>query len=66
MSQPDEEISRKNAGHEIGCDLTFLSADELQRRIDLMKAEIGRLEQEISRKTAGRAAAENLFRKNPD
>lgn len=62
MSILDDDRPKKPSPHEIGSDLTFLSADELQARITLLKEEIARLESEISRKMSGRAAAENLFR----
>lgn len=62
MSFIDADPPRKTTVHEIGCDLTFLSAEELALRIGLLREEITRLEQEIARKNAGRAAAENLFR----
>jgi uncharacterized small protein (DUF1192 family) len=62
MSHTDDERPLKKISHEIGCDLSMLSADELKARIELMKSEVERLEAEIIQKVSGRAAAENLFR----
>ncbi|MGV2129261.1 DUF1192 domain-containing protein [Agrobacterium vitis] len=60
MEDPDRP--RKPPEHEIGCDLSLLSASELETRITLLKQEITRLETEKSSKMAGKAAAESLFR----
>ncbi|EYR79474.1 DUF1192 domain-containing protein [Shinella sp. 838] len=57
----DDRPARKIA-HEIGSDLALLSVDELSARIDLLRAEIERLEAEKLKKGASRSAAENLFR----
>ncbi|SMC41662.1 DUF1192 domain-containing protein [Rhizobium sp. RU36D] len=62
MSFFDEDKPKKPATHELGSDLTFLSADELQARITLLKYEIERLQAEVERKNSGRQAAENMFR----
>ncbi len=62
MSLFDDERPKKPSAHEIGSDLSLLSVDELKERIALLQGEIGRLEAEITRKSAGRTAAENLFR----
>ncbi|AYM59542.1 hypothetical protein EN41_03650 [Agrobacterium tumefaciens] len=62
MSLFDDDRPQKPRGHEIGSDLSLLSVDELSDRIELLRAEIARLEDEKKRKSAGRQAAENLFR----
>ncbi|MCD2183146.1 DUF1192 domain-containing protein [Rhizobium sp. GN54] len=62
MSINDEDRPARKVAHEIGCDLSLLSADELAQRIDLLKAEIARLEEEKARKGASRSAAEKFFR----
>ncbi|MFF2322162.1 DUF1192 domain-containing protein [Agrobacterium sp. NPDC058088] len=62
MSLFDDDRPQKPVAHEIGSDLSLLSVDELSNRIELLQAEIGRLEEEKKRKSAGRLAAENLFR----
>jgi len=48
--------------HEIGADLSLLSADELDSRVRLLKEEIARLEAEKERKLAGRRAADSFFK----
>ncbi|WP_377290836.1 DUF1192 domain-containing protein [Rhizobium sp. SG2393] len=58
----DDARKPKPAGHEIGSDLSLLSADELENRINLLTAEIARLQAERDRKRASRSAAESLFR----
>ena len=44
-------------------DLDPLSVDELQERIEALKAEIARVEAHIERVSAHRSAAEDLFKK---
>lgn len=63
MSLFDDDRPKKKLAHEIGCDLSLLSADELSLRIDLLKQEIERLEAERASKSASKSAAENFFRK---
>ncbi|MDO1582023.1 DUF1192 domain-containing protein [Rhizobium oryzicola] len=58
----DEEAPKKRSSHEIGCDLSSLSVEELQQRILLLQGEIARLEAEKERKAAGRKAAGSLFK----
>jgi Uncharacterized small protein containing a coiled-coil domain len=58
----DDRPTKKTTTHEIGSDLSLLSADELAARIALLQAEIERLDEERKRKQAGRLAAENLFK----
>lgn len=62
MSFIDDDRPQKKVAHEIGTDLSMLSVDELKARVELLKAEIGRIEAEAARKTSDRAAAEKLFR----
>jgi uncharacterized small protein (DUF1192 family) len=62
MSLFDDDRPQKKIAHEIGCDLSLLSADELTLRIDLLKQEIERLEAERARKSASKSAAESFFR----
>lgn len=62
MSLFDDDRPKKPSAHEIGSDLSLLSVDELKERIALLQTEITRLEAEITNKSAGRKAAENLFR----
>ena len=62
MSLFDDDRPVKKTAHEIGSDLSLLSVDELANRIDLLKAEIERIEAEKTKKGASRSAAESLFR----
>lgn len=62
MSFIDDDRPQKKVAHEIGADLSTLSVDELKARIELLKAEITRLEAEAASKTSTRSAAESLFR----
>ncbi len=59
----DEDKPKKKIAHEIGQDLTLLSAGELADRIALLKDEIGRLEADMARKRAVKSAADTLFKK---
>lgn len=63
MSFLDEEPKKKAKPHEIGQDLSLLSVAELGERIDILKAEIGRLEAELAAKGSTKQAAEALFRR---
>ncbi len=62
MSFIDDDRPQKKVTHEIGADLSTLSVDELRARVELLKAEIVRLEAEAASKTSTRSAAESLFR----
>lgn len=62
MNLFDDDRPQKKIAHDIGSDLSLLSVDELCARIDLLKAEIARLESEKAKKGASRSAAESLFR----
>ncbi|NNM73553.1 DUF1192 domain-containing protein [Enterovirga aerilata] len=53
---------RKQVAHEIGCDLASLSEHELKERVELLRAEIARIEEEARRKAASREAASAFFR----
>lgn len=46
----------------IGQDLSSLGIAELEQRIDALKNEIARIEQELARKRAHEAAASALFK----
>lgn len=62
MALFDDEAAKPKRVHEIGQDLSLLSVDELGERVDLLRAEIARLEAEIAAKGSTRLAAEALFR----
>ena len=59
----DEDRPKKKIVHEIGQDLTLLSAAELTERIGILKDEIARLEADMARKRAMKSAADSFFKK---
>ncbi|MBN9219125.1 MAG: DUF1192 domain-containing protein [Mesorhizobium sp.] len=59
----DDEPRKKPRPHEIGQDLSLLSADELSERIGILREEIERLEAELKAKSSTKSAAEALFRR---
>lgn len=59
----DDDRPKRRIAHEIGQDLSLLSADELAERIDLLKQEIVRLENDMQRKQTSKTAADLFFRK---
>jgi uncharacterized small protein (DUF1192 family) len=59
----DEDRPKKKIVHDIGQDLALLSVSELNDRIDLLRAEIARLEAAISSKQASRDVASQFFKK---
>jgi uncharacterized small protein (DUF1192 family) len=62
MSLFDDDRPKKQPAHEIGCDLSLLSVEELALRIEMLKQEIARLEAERASKSASKSAAEKFFR----
>ena len=52
----------QDLGPVLGEDITNLSVTELEHRIEALKQEITRVEQELSTKRASQAAAENIFK----
>ena len=59
----DDDRPQKKLVHEIGQDLTLLSAAELAGRVTLLKQEIARLEADMARKQAMKSAADTFFKK---
>lgn len=59
----DEDRPKKKVSHEIGQELTLLSVEELAARIELLNAEIARLEADMAKKRASRSAADQFFKK---
>lgn len=59
----DEEPAKKKIAHEIGQDLYLLSVAELEERVELLRAEIARLEADIAAKSRTRSAADALFKR---
>jgi uncharacterized small protein (DUF1192 family) len=59
----DDDKPKKKVSHEIGQDLTLLSVEELGARVQLLRAEIQRLETDMTQKRASRAAADQFFKR---
>lgn len=59
----DDDRPRKQARHELGQDLSELSIEEIDHRIDLLKAEIERLAAARLSKQASKAAADLFFKR---
>ena len=60
----DDEPRKRPKPHEIGQDLSLLSAGDLTERIAILRAEIERLEAELKAKGATKTAAEAIFRRS--
>lgn len=52
----------ESKNYQVGMVLDDLSVDELEKTIQVLKNEIGRLESEITKKTATLSAAEGVFK----
>ena len=59
----EDDKPKKKLAHEIGQDLTLLSAAELTERIALLREEIARLEADMTKKRAVKSAADAFFKK---
>lgn len=59
---PVRKPSQGKPSHEIGQNLDTLSVDELAERVELLRAEIERLEKARVAKQASRAAADAFFK----
>jgi uncharacterized small protein (DUF1192 family) len=57
-----EETRKTFSGHEIGQDLSMLSIDELDERVEMLEREIARLKEARARKESSRAAASAFFK----
>lgn len=62
MAAEDDDKPRPKVSHEIGQDLSLLSADELNERIVLLMDEAARLKTEMEKKRASRNAADSFFK----
>ncbi len=60
----DDEPLKKQKPHEIGQDLSLLSAADLSERIAILHAEIERLQTELAAKGKTKTAAEAIFRRS--
>jgi uncharacterized small protein (DUF1192 family) len=59
----DDAPPKKKLIHEIGQELALLSVGELAERIELLKQEIGRLEEAKAKKQASLSAADQFFKR---
>lgn len=59
----DDEPQKKPVSHEVGQDLSALSIEELEKRVELLKEEINRLEDASATKRASMSSAESFFKK---
>jgi uncharacterized small protein (DUF1192 family) len=62
MAADDEDRPRKKIAHEIGQDLSLLSIEELNDRVQLLTDEIERLRAASASKQASRSAADRFFK----
>jgi len=58
----DEPRAKLKPDIEVGADLSSLSVAELEHRIEMLKAEIGRIETALAEKRRHTAAASALFK----
>lgn len=63
MALVDDEPQAKTPRHEIGADVTLLSEAELLSRVELLQAEVRRLEAAAVARRASREAADLVFRR---
>lgn len=59
----DDDRPRPVRAHEIGQDLTPLSLEDIDRRIEVLKDEIARLMEARAGKQASKAAADLFFKR---
>jgi uncharacterized small protein (DUF1192 family) len=62
MAIEDDDRPKKKVSHEIGQDLSLLSAEELNERIALLTSEIERLREAMAKKRASKEAANSFFK----
>jgi len=63
MAMFDDEAPKKRIAHAVGEDLSKLSIEELGERIEILKAEIGRIEAALAAKRASADAAQTFFKR---
>jgi uncharacterized small protein (DUF1192 family) len=64
MAKDDEEDRpKRKIAHDISQDLTLLSVEELDQRVQLLKDEIARIEADRKNKQASRSAADTFFKR---
>lgn len=62
MARDDDEPVAPKTSHIIGQDLSALSLEDIDQRIEWLRAEISRLETARAGKAASRAAADAFFK----
>ena len=62
MAIDDDDKPRKKITHEVGQDLSLLSVEDVEGRIDLLSTEIERLKADMVKKRASRDAANSFFK----
>jgi len=60
----EQELKREGARFQVGEDLYGLSVGQLQERINILHAEIKRLESEMTKKALEKQKADLFFRKS--
>jgi uncharacterized small protein (DUF1192 family) len=58
----DDDKPKKKITHDIGQELSLLSVFELKERIELLRAEIARLEAAAAAKAVAKGAADAFFK----
>ncbi|RYE85082.1 MAG: DUF1192 domain-containing protein [Hyphomicrobiales bacterium] len=58
----DDEPVKKAKAHEVGMPIETMSVEELGERIEMLRAEIVRLEDAIAARQKTKAAADSLFK----
>ncbi|WP_026783974.1 DUF1192 domain-containing protein [Pleomorphomonas koreensis] len=58
----DDDRPQPPAAHVVGQDLSHLSVADLRERVDLLRAEIARIEEALRLKDDVRNAADSLFK----
>lgn len=58
----EEDKPKRKIAHEIGQDLSLLSAFELKERIEVLKEEIQRLDAAMQAKDKAKSAADQFFK----
>ena len=62
MAIDDDDKPRKKITHEIGQDLSLLSVEDVEGRVDLLSTEIERLKADTAKKRSSRDAANSFFK----
>ncbi len=62
MTFLDDDRPKKKLAHEIGQDVSLVSVAELEERIALLEAEVGRLRTEVGKRNASRSIADAVFK----